>query len=62
MKLSKTEKQEITDEVDKIRDKFYDGVFEAVDDMRYNADISKKEITEILIRDLRMGINEMFED
>jgi len=62
MKLSKTEKQEITDEVDKIRDKFYDGVFEAVDDMRYNTDMSKKEITEILIRDLRMGINEMFED
>ena len=62
MKLSKTEKQEITDEVDKIREKFYNGVFEAVDDMRYNADMSKKEITEILIRDLRMGINEMFED
>jgi uncharacterized protein YdhG (YjbR/CyaY superfamily) len=62
LKLSKTEKQEITDEVDKIREKFYNGVFEAVDDMRYNADMSKKEITEILIRDLRMGINEMFED
>jgi len=62
LKLSKTEKQEITDEVDKIREKFYDGVFEAVDDMRYNADMSKKEITEILIRDLKMGINEMFND
>ena len=62
MKLSKTEEQEITDEVDKIRENFYDGVFEAVDDMRYNADMSKKAITEILIRDLKMGINEMFND
>ena len=62
MKLSKTEEQEITDEVDKIREKFYDGVFEAVDDMRFNADMSKKAITEILIRDLKMGINEMFND
>jgi len=43
-------------------DKFYDGVFEAVDDMRYNADMSKKEITEILIRDLKMGITESFKD
>ena len=62
MKLSKTEKQKISDEVDKILEKFYYSVFESVDDMRYNADMSKKEITEILIRDLRMGINEAFID
>jgi len=62
LKLSKTEQKEIDERIDKILDKFYDGVFEAVDDMRYNADMSKKEITEILIRDLRMGINEMFND
>ena len=62
MKLSKTEEKEIEERIDKILDKFYDGVFETVDDMRYNADMSKKEITEILIRDLKMGINEMFND
>ena len=62
MKLSKTEEKDIADKVDKILDKFYDGVFEAVDDMRYNADMSKKEITEILIRDLKMGITESFKD
>tara|TARA_R100001244_G_scaffold126204_1_gene96515 strand:- start:37 stop:225 length:189 start_codon:yes stop_codon:yes gene_type:complete len=62
LKLSKTEEKDIADKVDKILDKFYDGVFEAVDDMRYNADMSKKEITEILIRDLKMGITESFKD
>ena len=62
MKLSKTEEKDIADKVDKILDKFYDGVFEAVDDMRYNAEMSKKEITEILIRDLKMGITESFKD
>jgi len=60
--LSKTEKKDIADKVDKILDKFYDGVFVAVDDMRYNADMSKKEITEILIRDLKMGITESFKE
>jgi len=60
MTLSKKEKKQIHDDIDKILDKFYDGVFEAVDDMRYNADMSKKEITSILIRDLKMGINESF--
>ncbi len=62
MKLSKSQKKKIEQDVDKILDKFYNGVFEAVDDMRYNADMSKKEITEILIRDLRMGINESFKE
>ena len=62
MKLSKTEKKDIEDEVDKIREIFYDGAFAAVDDMRYNADMSKKEITEILIRDLKMGITESFKE
>jgi len=62
LKLSKTEEKDIADKVDKILDKFYDGVFEVVDDMRYNAEMSKKEITEILIRDLRMGINESFKE
>ena len=62
MTLSKTEKKDIADKVDKILDKFYDGVFLAVDDMRYNADMSKKEITEILIRDLKMGITESFKE
>ena len=62
MKLSKTEEKDIADKVDKILDKFYDGVFEAVDDMRYNAEMSKKEITEILIRDLKMGITESFKE
>jgi len=62
LKLSKTELKEIDERIDKIREKFYNGVFEAVDDMRYNAEMSKKEITEILIRDLRMGINESFKE
>jgi len=62
LKLSKTEEKEIEERIDKILDKFFDGVIEIVDDMRYNADMSKKEITEILIRDLKMGINEMFND
>ena len=62
MKLSKTEEKDIADKVDKILNKFYDGVFEAVDDMRYNAEMSKKEITEILIRDLKMGITESFKE
>ena len=46
---------------DKILEKFYDGVFEAVDDMRFYAEMSKKEITSILIRNLKMGINESFD-
>ena len=62
MKLSKTEEKDIADKVDKILDKFYDGVFEVVDDMRYNAEMSKKEITEILVRDLKMGIDEVFKE
>ena len=48
--------------IDKILEKFDDAIFEAVDDMRFNADMSKKEITSILIRDLKMGINESFKD
>jgi len=62
MKLTASEKKEISEKVDKILEKFYYSVFESVDDMRYNADMSKKEITEILMRDLRMGINEAFID
>jgi len=62
LKLSKSQEKKIEKDIDKILEKFYDGVFEAVDDMRYNAEMSKKEITEILIRDLRFGINESFKE
>ena len=61
--LSKTEKQEISDDVDKLLDKFYESVFDIVYDMRINTDITtKQEITAILVRDLRMGIDEVFKE
>jgi len=47
-------------EVDKLLDKFYDSVFDIVYDMHINAELPKNEITAILVRNLRMGINETF--
>ena len=51
------------DDVDKLLDKFYESVFDIVYDMRTNTDITtKQEITAILVRDLRMGIDEVFKE
>jgi len=60
--LSKTEKQKINDEVDELLDKFYYNVYDMVYDMHINAEMSKNEITAILVRDLRMGIDEVFKE
>ena len=62
MKLSKTEKQKINDEVDELLDKFYYNVYDMVYDMHINAEMPKNEITAILVRDLRMGIDEVFKE
>ena len=60
--LSETEEQEISKEVDKLLDKFYDSVFDIIYDMHINAQLPKNEITAILVRDLRMGIDEVFKE
>jgi len=60
--ISKTEKQKINDEVDELLDKFYYNVYDMVYDMHINAEMSKNEITAILVRDLRMGIDEVFKE
>jgi len=56
MTLTKKENKEIKDQVDKIRNSFFDSVWDTVDDM-YFSDMKKQEITKILIRDLKIGIN-----
>ena len=60
--ISKTEKQKINDEVDELLDKFYYNVYDMVYDMHINAEMSKNEITAILVHDLRMGIDEVFKE
>ena len=62
MKLSKTEKQKIKDEVDELLDKFYSNVYNMVYDMHVYAEMPKNEITAILVRDLRIGIDEAFKE
>ena len=59
MTLTKQENKEIKNEVDELLGEFYDSVFDCVTDM-YFADFKKQEITKILIRDLKMGINESY--
>ena len=56
MTLTKQESKEIKNEVDELLGEFYDSVFDCVTDM-YFADFKKQEITKILIRDLKIGIN-----
>ena len=56
MTLTKKENKEIEDQVDKFRNSFFDSVWDIVDDM-YFSDMKKQEITKILIRDLKYGIN-----
>ena len=61
MTLTKKENKEIKDQVDKIRNSFFDSVWDIVDDM-YFSDMKKQEITKILIRDLKMAIDVSFDD
>jgi len=59
MTLTKQEEKEykkIEDEVCKLRDSFMESVWDIVDDM-YFSDMKKQEITKLLIRDLKYGIN-----
>ena len=62
MTLTKQENKEIEEEVDRLKGKFFDSVFELVDNMYYESDLTKQEIRKILIRDLRMGITVSFEE
>ena len=62
MTLTKQENKEIEKQVDQLKGKFFDSVFELVDSMYYESDLTKQEIRKILIRDLRMGITVSFED
>ena len=59
MTLTKQESKEIKNEVDELLGEFYDSVFDCVTDM-YFTGMKKQEITQILIRDLKMGINESY--
>ena len=56
MTLTKKENKEIEDQVDKFRNSFFDSVWDIVDDM-YFSDMKKQEITKLLIRDIKIGIN-----
>ena len=56
MTLTKQENKEIEKQVEKLRDTFFNSLWDIVDDM-YFADMKKQEITKILIRDLKIGIN-----
>ena len=56
MTLTKKENKEIEDQVDKLRDSFMESVWDIVDDM-YFSDMKKQEITKLLTRDLKYGIN-----
>jgi len=62
MILTKKEDKEIEDEVDRLKGIFFDSIFELVDSMYSESDLTKQEIRKILIRDLRMGITVSFED
>jgi hypothetical protein len=62
MTLTKQENKEIEKQVDQLKGKFFDSVFELVDSMYYESDLTKQEIRKILIRDLRMGITVSFEE
>jgi len=59
MTLTKQEKKEVKEhdkQVEKLRDTFFDSVWDMVDDM-YFIDMKKQEIIKILIRDLKYAIN-----
>ena len=62
MTLTKQENKEIEEEVDRLKVKFFDSVFELIDSMYYESDLTKQEIRKILIRDLRIGITVSFEE
>ena len=62
MTLTKQENKEIEEEVDRLKVKFFDSVFELIDSMYYESDLTKQEIGKILIRDLRIGITVSFEE
>ena len=62
MTLTKQENKEIEKQVDQLKGKFFDSVFELVDSMYYESDLTKQEIRKILIRDLRMGITVSFDE
>ena len=52
----------IDQEVDQQWDKFYTSLFVIIDSMHFNADMKKQEITKILIRNLKIGIDETFRE
>ena len=56
MTLTKKENKEIEKQVEKLRDTFFASLWDIVDDM-YFADMKKQEITKLLIRDIKIGIN-----
>lgn len=62
MTLTKKENKEIEDQVDKEKAIFFDSIFVLVDNMYFEADMKKQEITKILIRDLKMAIDVSFDD
>ena len=55
-KKEEKEDKEIEDKICKFRDSFMDSIWDIVDDM-YFSDMKKQEITKLLIRDLKYGIN-----
>jgi molybdopterin-guanine dinucleotide biosynthesis protein len=45
---------------DQLLDNFFNSLFDIIDDMYLNCGFKKQEITKILVRDLKMGINESY--
>tara|TARA_R100001086_G_scaffold166779_1_gene90482 strand:+ start:544 stop:810 length:267 start_codon:yes stop_codon:yes gene_type:complete len=54
--MTKKEDKEMEKQVEKLRDNFMYSLWDIIDDM-YFADMNKQEITKLLIRDLKFGIN-----
>jgi len=61
MVLSKKEKKSIEKRIDKLDEGLAFAVYAKVDDMHYEADMSKSEITKLLTRNLKFYINESFD-
>ena len=54
--MTKKEDKKIKEHIDKLRDTFMESLWDIIDDM-YFSDMKKQEITKLLIRDLKYGIN-----
>ena len=55
-RMTKKEDKKIKEHIDKLRDTFMESLWDIIDNM-YFSDMKKQEITKILIRDLKIGIN-----